>query len=776
MSGLSTDLSRPEPLKDQFFNPWDDPRWIKYLNALRAPFWYIRFLGLPTLKDEPNATLDEFYVPLYLSRRHSPVPEAEAGETLSVEGLLADPGRVIVLGDPGSGKSTLVKYVTMAFASRREGPLVEALGRLIPLPIVLRDFRVHPEITFAELLDQLRDQPFWPQEVGPDDLAQVLGTGQAIVLLDGLDEIGDVRCREGLRRAILESAVPLYPRSKWLLTSRIVGYDDVAFHFVGPRIGHVLYGEVWSNYVANVEENRAEAARVGYGELAGDLMAYKELKYAEAASRFLAPVYVLPFSDEQIARFAHNWYALREPDEHRRQTGADSLVQAIFKSPTITRLARIPNLLTIMALVHRVRAYLPNGRALLFEDISQAYLHSIDEFYGIKSLDYPLAQKKRWLARVGFEMQRRRSEEPGERRSAESSDVLAAAHEVRSWVADAMEQSGYARDEQAAAAFVDYVGRRSGLLLPRGPEQFAFMHLSFQEYFAAVYLADQLISPRRVLGDEVLRGWAGQVVWRETMVFLFELLADKQDWSETVAEKLFGQDFGLVAKPGDEALGLAPLAAQLAADPHSGFTRRMRQQATRLCCERLLKMDPMAFDSMRELAIPIFSVKGDRLQEAWDALIDAVRGSDAHVLHLDGAPISDLAPLAGLTNLGGLFLNGTRVSDLAPLAGLSNLGALLLSNTRVSDLAPLAGLTNLKVLFLNNTRVSDLAPLAGLTNLNTLFLDDTRVSDLTPLAHLPNLRLVSIAEAALDRRALAALHASRKAAGLPEIDVRSVLT
>ena len=86
--------------------------------------------------------------------------------------------------------------------------------------------------------------------------------------------------------------------------------------------------------------------------------------------------------------------------------------------------------------------------------------------------------------------------------------------------------------------------------------------------------------------------------------------------------------------------------------------------------------------------------------------------------------ISDLAPLAGLTNLTELFLDGNQISDLDPLAALTNLIDLRLFNNQISDLIPLAGMTNLIRLFLEGNRIVDLAPLAGLINLTTLQLID----------------------------------------------------
>ena len=67
-----------------------------------------------------------------------------------------------------------------------------------------------------------------------------------------------------------------------------------------------------------------------------------------------------------------------------------------------------------------------------------------------------------------------------------------------------------------------------------------------------------------------------------------------------------------------------------------------------------------------------------------------------------------------LTSLG---LGGTAVSDVSPLAALTQLTSLSLSLTAVSDVSPLAALTQLTTLSLYRTDVSDVSPLAALTQL-----------------------------------------------------------
>ena len=108
-------------------------------------------------------------------------------------------------------------------------------------------------------------------------------------------------------------------------------------------------------------------------------------------------------------------------------------------------------------------------------------------------------------------------------------------------------------------------------------------------------------------------------------------------------------------------------------------------------------------------------------------------------LHLHRNSIADLTPLAGLTNLTRLSLSENSIADLTPLARLTNLTHLHLHRNSIADLTPLARLTNLTRLSLGENSIADLTPLARLTNLTTLWLWDNRVSDLTPLAGLTNL-------------------------------------
>ncbi|EAG8866756.1 class 1 internalin InlE, partial [Listeria monocytogenes] len=106
--------------------------------------------------------------------------------------------------------------------------------------------------------------------------------------------------------------------------------------------------------------------------------------------------------------------------------------------------------------------------------------------------------------------------------------------------------------------------------------------------------------------------------------------------------------------------------------------------------------------------------------------------------------ITDVTPLAGLSNLQVLNLDINQITDITPLAGLSNLQFLSFGSTQVSDLTPLANLSKLTTLNAMNSKVSDVSPLTGLSNLTEVYLEENQISDVSPLAKLPNLSIVTL--------------------------------
>ena len=117
-------------------------------------------------------------------------------------------------------------------------------------------------------------------------------------------------------------------------------------------------------------------------------------------------------------------------------------------------------------------------------------------------------------------------------------------------------------------------------------------------------------------------------------------------------------------------------------------------------------------------------------------------------LNLSNNQISDISPLAQLTQLTKLNLGGAnQISDISPLAQLTLLTELDLSSNQISDITPLTQLTQLRWLLLLLNQISDISPIAQLKQLSQLYLSHNQISDVTPLAQLAE----TLTELVLDR-------------------------
>ena len=730
-------------------NYFTNPVLRPYLANVRNWQCYIRFLGLPDRRDNPDILIDRLFVTPLLARRYvSPDenPESWMGDAETLLDALAENSPLVLLGDPGIGKSTFLNYVAWLLSRPAENALIDRMGWRLPLPMVLRELPLRGVTDFDGLLEAFlgREMSAPLRKDGGRYLRRALAEGQAFLLLDGIDELGDQTARENLRSAVFDGMVR-YPDCRWLLTSRIVGYDEVPFD---P-------GQSWRDQPPFPGEPDRELRdtiphRKPLGLLSGRKPRGLLPVRPESRGGQLPLRYIAPFDDRRIAAFARNWYVRRDASASRASANADHLVRAVHADESILRLARVPNLLTMMALIHRIEATLPHGRALLYERIAEAYLESIDKFRGIESSPHDLPRKKGWLARVGFEMQRRRMVED----ESDGTDILMDAATVREWLSEEMGRSDAVPDTPSAEEFLKVTGRRSGLFLPRGEGRYAFVHLSFQEYFAAVALKREVTRLRWAKGNAsrlgfvraTLADWAGQSLWRETFAFLFDLLASEEDedWHADLLDCVFGEGFSRLNGPeSDEVtVNLGYLLARLIVNSRSGLPRLKRDEAIAYCVKAQFQADsttsgisPSFFSHLvgedSQINAKVFEQIGIQMEKV---------PPERRKLDFRGAQLSDLRPLEDLPSFLSLGLAETQVSDLRPLAKLTALERLNFADTPVSDLEPLAKLTALQFLYFSGTRVLDLMPLASLSALKSLGFWQTEVSDLGPLANLTALR------------------------------------
>jgi hypothetical protein len=278
-------------------------------------------------------------------------------------------------------------------------------------------------------------------------------------------------------------------------------------------------------------------------------------------------LYLAPFDDPRQKNYVGRWF--------HHQTGAaddvraESLIEESHKHLGIRVISRVPSLLCLMAILKRKGLPLPDGRAELYDRITEAYLKTIDETRGITREGHGTfsdAEARQWLSIVGIHMQQRRvatleeQKRMNENKKASDShagEVGASRADMEAWLLEHL-RSGCAGEEEAReklTLFLQYVAARSGLLQPRGEGWYGFVHLSFLEYFAACYLRGQLDHHKEMMADLRVTEEAGDAFdeaayllrfprgpvpflpvdlpplaareeWHEVLVFLAELHAD----------------------------------------------------------------------------------------------------------------------------------------------------------------------------------------------------------------------------------------------------------
>ena len=217
-------------------------------------------------------------------------------------------------------------------------------------------------------------------------------------------------------------------------------------------------------------------------------------------------------TDEQVRHFVHSWYLAAEKYSRDTNAGdvtmhatekADDLLNRLRRNPALLDLTYNPLLLTMIANVHRYRSALPGSRAELYKEICEVLLWRRHEAKGLHS-QLRGEQQIAVLRKVAFHMMQRRL------RDLTHADILRIIEEAL---------PHYSRDI-AAAEFLTLV-RNNGLLVERENGSYAFAHLTFQEYLAAVYIHE---TPQANL----LASAVGDTWWRET-ILLYTAQADATD-------------------------------------------------------------------------------------------------------------------------------------------------------------------------------------------------------------------------------------------------------
>ncbi len=133
--------------------------------------------------------------------------------------------------------------------------------------------------------------------------------------------------------------------------------------------------------------------------------------------------------------------------------------------------------------------------------------------------------------------------------------------------------------------------------------------------------------------------------------------------------------------------------------------------------------DTVLENAMRAAIYPQGSVGPIRLSDA--LRLTSFNGVDLNITNITG--------IDQVMNLDDLELSYTGVTDLRPVAGLSQLSYLTISSTGLTSLAGIENLKDLWYIQADGNQISNLSPLTNLPNIQSLYLANNNITDITPL-------------------------------------------
>jgi hypothetical protein len=493
---------------------------------------------------EARALIDHPLMPYLTERDRAADPSQLPEVTLSLGEAFRTERWLVVLGDPGSGKTTLLRWLARTLAAfmipaprdrerrvevpafqvdpaaTRDDPRKLDLGP-VRLPVLVRVSEFAEALLKARrngrtlpLVDFLGTHSWQGEAFDPDSAAlnllirDFLQQGRAVVLLDGMDEVTASSQRDEVVHAI-----------ETFITDWINVVED----------GRGVRSVGWSAHLLGVPWESGGNQIVITSRIAG--------YHASPIAGPITHMTVQPMQRRAVEHFCEAWtlavYRQAYPgdDEVAAADGkreAEGLKAEIFnpRSPQVWELASNPLMITILALIYRKRkGQLPRQRSELYHTALEILIENwrfseitTEEFIYVLS---PLAARIHAVYSTGLI------------REDEMREIIT--RELASYRGQPAE-SPPPRFVREVKSFLRRVREDVGLLSERSTRLFGFLHLTFQEYLAALFLVRDRVGAGQALVDRL-----DQPRWREPILLALGHVSTNPDWGPAARSKLLRQ-------------------------------------------------------------------------------------------------------------------------------------------------------------------------------------------------------------------------------------------
>jgi hypothetical protein len=493
----------------------------RYLKDVIAATYRIDIQGIYSMSGAGHKSIyfpiEQHYTPLktmYNPARFEEAPgEVREGrhpaERVPLTDLLSSYRRLLIIGEPGGGKTTFLRLIACVLAKdaleqgkpARKLHLGLSLDKPPPIPILIRLSALArtlkkgcPAINGAgawRVFLQTMEELFGKENSAL--LQRLLDNGDCAVLLDGLDE----EPNENIRKQMVDvtnAVLHHWEDNLFVLSSRPFGY------------------------------------------------------HAVAALEEMATAHIDSFGREEILEFLNRWANALFPDEEERNREAylPELKSAVLNMPRIRRMAKNPVMLTCLCVVHWNERKLPEGKADLLAAVLRWLLNAKEEKRRQRGYSNTFAEE--CFKALAWAMTNHRD---GKQVGVDLS-----------WAAEQLavpffDELGVQHDRlrKKGILFLEAEMIDSGIVEQAGSGDLRFWHYTFQEHYAARALAElsdadrpdgwwQAIKPHLDdrQWDEVLDHFVGCLAWtgRRRLNLFVERVLSTADGSLTSLARAVG--------------------------------------------------------------------------------------------------------------------------------------------------------------------------------------------------------------------------------------------
>ena len=421
-------------------------------------------------------------------------PWAELDNRVELTSLLPTHHRLLIEGQPGAGKTTFLRllaamltkdclnmdpptgtswrslYLGMDDQKPARIPLLLHLAKVaMALPNI--DTSKNNHLVLLEVLSDFTAEE--NRQAWQNHCQQLLENGEAVLLLDGLDEVADPDMRERLF-AIFDNAQKEWSQSQIIVTSRPFGLAALRergfYHTTVESFGDIETREFIERWVNTLYDLHPGESASGEGER------YRNL-----------------------------------------------LQQAIVDKSSVRQLATNPVMLTCLCVVHWNEGQLPDGRARVYQAVIRWLISARTKQR--KNHGYSNRFALEAFAALAIVMM---GEQTGEKRSLIALEEAAQA--VTKEIQRQFPKLSRKRDQlKEARAWLRFECLGSGMIEERHGGEIRFWHLTFQEYMAAQDLAwrGDCLDATENCWWPVIEKRLDDIQWRETVDLFPGVLFDE---------------------------------------------------------------------------------------------------------------------------------------------------------------------------------------------------------------------------------------------------------